>query len=117
MEFNYQIETKDQVIMVSMEGELMEKFQVKNMLDELDIRIKETNKIILNLEHLKYINSVGLNIMINVLTKFRSAGGEVIVCCLSKKVRDLFLITKLNSVFIVLETLTEAKEYFHPAKE
>ncbi|MDQ3190502.1 MAG: STAS domain-containing protein, partial [Bacteroidota bacterium] len=81
MDFNYQIVVKKDIIIVSLAGELIEKHQAQNLMDELSIRIAETNKILLNLNDLKYLNSVGLNVMINILTKFRTAGGEVAVCC------------------------------------
>ncbi len=117
MEFNYKLEVKEDIIIVSLEGELIEKFQAHNLLEELSIRIEETNKILLNLKDLKYLNSTGLNVMINILTKFRTAGGEVSVCCLSQKVNELFLITKLNSVFTVLKDVEEAQEYFKSIKK
>ncbi|MBA3901140.1 MAG: STAS domain-containing protein [Bacteroidetes bacterium] len=114
MDFNFYFTHEDNSIMeVALEGELMEKHQAQNLLNELEIRINPSNnKIILNLQKLKYLNSSGLNVLINILTKCRNAGGEVVVCCLSEKVNQLFLITKLNSVFKVSNSSKEALEYF-----
>ncbi|HET6245110.1 MAG: STAS domain-containing protein [Bacteroidetes bacterium] len=117
MEFSYQMEVKDNIIIVSLQGELIEKFQAQALLEELEIRLQESNRIILTLQDLKYLNSSGLNVLINILTRFRTAGGEAVVCCLSKKVNELFLITKLNSVFTVLKDLDESDAYFKSTKE
>jgi anti-sigma B factor antagonist len=113
MEFNYTIENKDGIMLVSLQGELIEKFQAQKLTEELEVQISGgSNKIIINLNELKYLNSVGLNVLISILSKCRTSGGEVIVSNLSKKVKDLFLITKLNSVFTVTENLEEANDYF-----
>jgi anti-sigma B factor antagonist len=113
MEFNYTIESKNDIIIVSPTGDLIEKNQAKELMDELELRINGgANKIILSMENLKYINSVGLNVFINLLTKSRNQGSEVVISTLSKKVKDLFLITKLNSVFTVTENMEEALDFF-----
>jgi anti-anti-sigma regulatory factor len=52
--------------------------------------------------------------MIKVLTKARNNGGEVVITRVEKRVKDLLVITKLNSVFKVVDTLKEAKEYLNP---
>jgi anti-sigma B factor antagonist len=113
MEFKFFFTHNNGIMEVCLEGELIEKYQAKDLTDELDIRITpETSKVILNLHNLKYLNSSGLNVLIQILTKTRNAGGEVVVCCLSEKVKQLFLITKLNSVFKVCSSTEEAYDYF-----
>jgi anti-sigma B factor antagonist len=57
---------------------------------------------------LKYINSSGLTVLINTLTKARKTGGEVMIANVSTKVSELLLITKLNTVFTVTPTVDEA---------
>ena len=54
------------------------------------------------------MNSSGLNVMINVLTKSRKAGGEVAIANVTKKIKELLIITKLNSFFNVSESIDEA---------
>jgi anti-sigma B factor antagonist len=112
MEFNYTI-LNNEFLIVSLQGELIEKYQAHKLIEELEVQITGgKNKIIFDLGELKYLNSIGLNVLISLLSKCRTSGGEVIVANLSKKVKDLFLITKLNSVFTVTDSLDEAKDYF-----
>jgi len=59
-----------------------------------------------------YMNSSGLNVLVNILTKARNQHGEVVICNLSKKIQELFLITKLNTLFQVTTDVTEAVESF-----
>jgi anti-sigma B factor antagonist len=111
MIFDYKSSAKNGINMYQLSGELIDRNQALTMLSEIDNVIsKGENKILLDLAGLKYINSSGLNIFINILTKSRKAGGEVAICCVNKKITELLVITKLNSVFNVCESPAEALE-------
>ena len=62
----------------------------------------------IDMEKLIYMNSSGLNTLIQLLTKARVAGGEAVLCNMNKKMNELILITKLNTLFKVTETKAEA---------
>jgi len=88
-----------------MKGELVDRNQGTELMSEVEDSISKGEvKIILNLNDLKYLNSSGLNILINILTKSRKAGGDVAICNVNKKISELLVITKLNSVFNVSDT-------------
>jgi anti-sigma B factor antagonist len=90
-------------------GELIDRGQATGLLDEIEEGIeKGENRILLNLADLKYLNSSGLNVIINILTKARKSGGDVAICNVNKKITELLVITKLNSVFNVCENIDEA---------
>jgi anti-sigma B factor antagonist len=55
------------------------------------------------------MNSTGLNILINVLTRTRNAGGDALIAGMSNSVRQLFIVTKLDTVFIITPTIAEAE--------
>ena len=102
MVFTYKSSTKNKINIYTLQGELIDREQPAAMMSEIEGAISEnSNRILLNMADLKYINSSGLNVIINILTKARKAGGDVAICCVSKKVNDLLVITKLNSVFNV----------------
>jgi anti-sigma B factor antagonist len=65
--------------------------------------------VILDLSELQYMNSTGLNILINVLTRTRNAGGDALIAGMSNSVRQLFIVTKLDTVFIITPTIAEAE--------
>ena len=54
------------------------------------------------------MNSTGLNLLINVLTKTRNAGGDTIIAAAPERVEKLIVITKLNTVFSVAKDMEEA---------
>lgn len=92
-------------------GELIDRGQATALLDEIEEGVaKNENKILLNLADLKYLNSSGLNVIINILTKARKSGGDVAICNVNKKITELLVITKLNSVFNVCDSVEKGIE-------
>jgi len=109
MVFTYQSTNKNSVKIFHMKGELVDRNQGSDLMSEIESSIaKGEVKFILNILELKYLNSSGLNILINILTKSRKAGGDVAICNVNKKISELLVITKLNSVFNVSETEEQA---------
>ena len=73
-----------------------------------DFTIEGCIKWAIDMEKLLYMNSSGLNTLIQLLTKARVAGGEAVLFNMNKKINELILITKLNTLFKVTETRDEA---------
>lgn len=117
MSLSYNISLKSDFILLELQGELLETFTAKEMLDKVEEVLAQQNEvkcIIIDLHGLNFINSTGLGVLIKVLTKARNNGGEVVITRVEKRVKDLLVMTKLNSVFKVLDTLKEAKEHLKP---
>lgn len=109
MIFEYKSTATNGIHSFQLFGELIDKDQALPMLAEIDAAIeKGESKILLNLADLKYLNSSGLNVLINILTRSRKAGGDVAICNVNKKVNELLVITKLNSVFNVSDSIEKA---------
>lgn len=111
MVFEYKLNKQENINLFHLSGELIDRNQASPLLAEIDESIsKGESKILLNLQELKYINSSGLNVLINILTKARKVGGEVAICCVNKKITELLVITKLDSIFNVKENEEKAIE-------
>jgi len=72
-----------------------------------------SSNIILNLENLALINSLGVNSFIKIFTKSRNLGGDLYIVNISDKINQVLLLTKLNSVLNIATSLKEAKEIFN----
>ena len=66
--------------------------------------------VILDLADLKHINSSGLGVFITLLTKARKKDGEVLLVSPSEGIRKLLLMTKLNAIFQIFDTVEAAME-------
>ena len=111
MSFSYTISKEEEVVIVYMEGNLIANHQIDDLQNELDFHLNDEGlKLVLDLAKMEYINSTGLGVLIHIFTQVRNNGGEVVLVNISEKINKLLLITKLNSIFNVEETLEDAKK-------
>jgi anti-sigma B factor antagonist len=59
------------------------------------------------------MNSTGLNVLLNILSKARKSGGEAVICCVPEKIKSLLVITKLINVFSVVDNEELAAQNFN----
>ena len=88
-------------------GRLMDQQQADHLMEVLDehLKVNDGTSVVLDMGDLVYMNSTGLNIMISVLTRTRKAGGKVLLAAVSHGVRQLFVVTKLDTVFPILDNV------------
>ena len=79
------------------EGSVVLRDTVKDLLG------KGQKKILLNLGNINYIDSSGIGELVSAFTSVRNQGGELKLLHLTKKVHDLLQITKLYTVFHILD--------------
>ena len=69
-------------------------------------------QFVLCLTELDYMNSTGLSFLISSFTKVKNNGGRLVICDISKKVKELITITKLNTIIGVYNSVDEAIQGF-----
>mgnify|MGYP000856257693 FL=1 len=105
MEFNYKIKEKDKYALITLSGNLIEKNQANDLMEEINnMADKEATNFVIELSDFKYMNSTGLNVLLGILSKARKSGGEAIICAVPEKIKSLLVITKLVNVFSVVDT-------------
>lgn len=121
MNFKYNLELKDNYLLVSMEGSLMDRSDAKEMRTRIDEFVASgTKHIIVNLSQIIHMNSSGLGALVGMLTAARNAGGDMVITSLPERIQKLLLMTKLTSVFNIADNEAEglqqlSKEF--PKKE
>jgi anti-sigma B factor antagonist len=113
MEFTYKINNQGSFAIVEMSGNLIDKTQANPLLDDIQSTIDHGIKhFVVSMENFKYLNSNGLNVLVNILTKSRKNGGDTTICSINDKIKELLIITKLNTVFSITEDLPSAIRQF-----
>ena len=69
----------------------------------LDSLADNGKKIIINLGDVNYVDSYGIDELVNTYTTITGAGGKLKLLNLTKKIKALLAITKLLTVFDVFE--------------
>jgi anti-sigma B factor antagonist len=109
MVFDYNISKQNNYAVIHLSGELIEKGQALPLLEKTEGLVKDNcNKWAIDMEELKYMNSSGLNTLIQLLTRARVAGGEAVLYNMNKKINELILITKLHTLFKIAGNQDEA---------
>jgi len=109
MDFYFDTRTENGVLIVELSGNLISTYQSQALLCEMDFHYEQgCTKIIIDLAKMDYMNSTGLNIFINILTHARILNGEVVIVNVPKSINKLLIITKLNNVFTIEDSIEKA---------
>ncbi len=66
---------------------------------------------VINLKNIKHIDSSGINFLISALTVIRNAEGELVLTSVPNKIENLLIVTKLNSIFNVKNSVKESVHF------
>jgi anti-sigma B factor antagonist len=75
------------------------------------------NQIVLDLEHVDYIDSTGLGNLVISYTQVKKAGGALKLLHLNKRNVELLALTRLHTIFQVFAEETDAVNSFFPDRE
>ncbi|MEN8208533.1 MAG: STAS domain-containing protein [Candidatus Fermentibacteria bacterium] len=101
-------EMKGDVLVVALSGKVIggpELMEVKEVFQKAVDQDK--NKVLLNLGKVSWMDSSGLGVIVSGHTTLSRAGGALRILNATKKIHELFIITKLITIF---ETFTDEKE-------
>jgi anti-sigma B factor antagonist len=72
-------------------------------------------KVVLDLSRLRFVDSSGLGAFISCLRKLNAKGGDLKLCGMSKPVRAVFELVRMDRVFDILGTKEDAVRAFEPS--
>ena len=99
---------KGDVLVIALSGKVIggpELMEVKSVFQKaVD---QEKNKVLLDLGKVSWMDSSGLGVIVSGHTTLSRAGGALRILNATKKIQELFIITKLITIF---ETFTDEQE-------
>ncbi|HZD05753.1 MAG TPA: STAS domain-containing protein [Longimicrobiales bacterium] len=107
---SFQVSKQDDVTVVSVEGQLIvgNRQELKQkILEELE---NGDRKFVIDFSDTGYIDSSGLGVLVSLSKKIREQGGELRLASLNEDLRTLFELTKLDTLFRIADTRSEALE-------
>ena len=85
----------------------------KDFNETLHKLIEEGKKnIIIDVSHVKFMNSSGLGMLIGGLTTVKKSEGRLILAGVTEKIESLLIITKLITIFETSDTVDDAVKKF-----
>lgn len=111
---NYSKTSENGLMVLNLSGDIIGEEDNKPLYDEVDAFLeKGGNDLIIDISDVRYINSSGIGVLITLLTKLRNKDGEVCLVNPSESVEKLLIITKLQAIFKVADTIEEAQIVLH----
>ena len=106
MNFSHKI--KGNALVVQLSGDLIGEDNGSRVIEVVTDAIHQHVLVgIVDISGLRYFNSSGIGVLITMLTKFRNKGGELYLLKPSESVQKLLVITKLNSIFQIVQSEDE----------
>jgi anti-sigma B factor antagonist len=111
---DYNFEKNGPVDILTVQGNVLTGVYNAEIIEKVSLLIRDgSKKMIVRLGEVKFINSNGLNLLLNILTKYRKASGEIVLANVPEELDKLLVMTKLNSIFISRNTIEEATAYLN----
>lgn len=109
---DYNFDKHQNIDMLTVKGNVLTGIYNTEIIGIVTEMIKQgSDKLIIQLGEVRFINSNGLNLLLNILTKYRKAGGEIVLSNVPDELTRLLVMTKLNSIFVDRPSLDEAAAY------
>lgn len=110
MKVNYEVLKEDGLLILQIKGDLIGDDIGPRLVEVVSDAVNEGIRVcIIDLKEVRYISSSGIGVLITMLTKMRNVGGEVYLTSPSEHVKKLLIITKLNNIFAVYDSVRDVK--------
>ena len=107
------ISEKYDAVIIILKGNVMGGEDTKNFNETLHKLIEDGKKnIIIDVSHVKFMNSSGLGMLIGGLTTVKKAEGRLILAGVTEKIESLLIITKLITIFETSDDVDKAVKIF-----
>ena len=107
---------QDGILFVRLVGDLIGSPDTDQLLQSVNAHLgEELNQCAVDLSEVRYINSTGIGILVSLLTKFRSRGGEMVLINPADHPKKMLALTKLNNIFTVAADEAAARQLLTPA--
>jgi len=112
MSFTVRKDEAKGVVIIGVDGQLIvgNRHDLKKKV--LDAMEAGERKFVVDFAATGYIDSSGLGVLVSLAKKVREAGGDLRLAGLNEDLRTLFELTKLDTLFTLMDTVEEAVAAF-----
>lgn len=103
--------TEDKIdgqVVISLSGRIDSTAAVEFEEKLIEIIDKGNNTMIIDFLRIQFISSAGLRVLLLAAKKVKPYGGKIVLCDMSKDVREVFDISGFSSIFDIQDNVTAA---------
>ena len=102
------VRNEGQAIVVELVGDIDLHRSAELQQELIKLAERASDQLILDLHEVRYMDSSGVASLVKLLASVRRRNCELKLCRLSERVRSMFEITRLDSVFGIYDSVAEA---------
>ncbi len=106
------IEKRGEVTIVVLPGDTLDASNAKELKQDILPMLGGDAKVIFDMSQLRFVDSSGLGAILSCLRQLNAGGGELKLCGISKPVRTLFELVRMNRIFDIFTSKEEALRAF-----
>ena len=113
MSLDFKIAISGGIAVVSFKGKILTDSHLDKLNTEIGTQtLEKTTNWIFDFDELTHINSSGINFIIRSLTRSRINCGDLVLCSINGNVKTLFEIGKINEIFSIYSSTSDAINHF-----
>ncbi len=107
-----EVGTDNNVLLIELNEENLDASNAREFRDAIQLMMSECQRVVLDMSGVKFVDSSGLGALISCLRMLNSREGDFKLCAMSKSVRALFELMRIDRVFNIHNTREEAVRSF-----
>jgi anti-sigma B factor antagonist len=100
------------VTVATIHGDNLDASNVDDFKRDVMPLVQPRGKLLLDLQHVEFVDSAGCSVILSCLRQVNAAGGELKVCAVTKPVRALFDLVRFPRILDIYNTRDEAVKAF-----
>ncbi|MBC7391164.1 MAG: STAS domain-containing protein [Opitutaceae bacterium] len=107
---DYSLEIQENILFLNIKGDLLGDTADKEIQESIKAKVEAHHLLLcgIDLSGVRYMNSSGISLLINLLNSFKENGGEAMLVSPSPQIRKLLEMMKLHTVFSIVDTKEES---------
>ncbi len=107
-----EVEKNGDVAVVLLRDETLEATGVSEFKGTMEPILEESDKVVLDMSHIRFIDSMGCGVFISLLKRLQKKGGGLKICCITDPVESLFTLIGFDKLFGIFKTREDAVNAF-----
>jgi anti-sigma B factor antagonist len=100
----------DVTVIELMDRKILDEMNIVQIGDQLNTLVSQADqpKFVLDFNNVVHLSSSALGVLITLNKRVREKEGELRLCCIQPAIYEVFVITRLNEIFQICQTRSEA---------
>jgi anti-sigma B factor antagonist len=101
-------DTVGDTAVIVFQGQYLDLSNAEAMVANVFSLLQNDRHVLFDMSRVDFVDSAGLGALMACRRQLLAAGAELTLCCLSKKVRNVFEVARMHRLFSIAETREEA---------